>query len=184
MSRYVERLKSLVALPEVSLPEVNWAEVERFLGVTLPSDYKEFMETYGPGAFDDEIILVDPRSASEDSHLLDLWKREVDAFLFLKGKVSTPFWISDPERTLLPWAYTPNSDAFFWLMDPVEDPDQWPVVLRDEEFEWFYFPGSMTRFLVSVLSGDIYSELDEIDPEFFVNLSPVGQSYFSPGDTV
>lgn len=41
----------------------EWAEVENYVGSSLPSDFKAFMDTYGPGVIAQELVvfhLTDP----------------------------------------------------------------------------------------------------------------------------
>ncbi|MFF0746708.1 SMI1/KNR4 family protein [Streptomyces sp. NPDC004111] len=65
-------------------PGLDWAEVESRLGTALPSDYKRMVETFGEGAF--------------------------DAFLDL---IQEP-WTNLEEDGLLIWAGTEHEDLYCW----------------------------------------------------------------------
>src|SRR6266702_6234922 len=64
----IERLKALVA-PPVKAFEVGtldqWQKVERELGTQLPSDFRDFVFTYGSGLFAQFYRVYNPFSASE-----------------------------------------------------------------------------------------------------------------------
>lgn len=86
----LDALDALVRLcppPADFPPGVDWAQAERALGAALPADYKQLVETYGDGIFDDTIWLLVPDSAfsecdlhaqttERDEILADLWEFE------------------------------------------------------------------------------------------------------------
>lgn len=63
-----ERLSGLIP-PATPRRSRDWATVERQLGTPLPDDYKELIETYGGGVFDETIWLLDPECPDEDYNL-------------------------------------------------------------------------------------------------------------------
>jgi hypothetical protein len=48
----------------------QWGEVERALGMPLPSDYKQFINVYGDGEFGDFLYVFNPFSGCEQMNLL------------------------------------------------------------------------------------------------------------------
>ncbi|WP_146134723.1 hypothetical protein [Actinopolyspora mortivallis] len=175
MSQYAEQLESIVESPRSRAVEVDWDSVESSLVVSLSGDYKEFVEVYGPGESDNFIAVMDRRPVDGVSGILEIWREEIYSFSSLKDVVPFPSWVSNPEDVLSPRAETSNDDTYFCQMTPSNDSDLWNVVLCDDELDGrYYFPGKMTHFLVSAQSGDI-------DSDFFVNLSPLGESCFVPG---
>lgn len=45
----VAALRELIGAPVAGAPAVDWADVHARLGLRLPADYREFIDTYGPG---------------------------------------------------------------------------------------------------------------------------------------
>ncbi|CAM5700953.1 Knr4/Smi1-like domain-containing protein OS=Streptomyces griseomycini OX=66895 GN=FHS37_005303 PE=4 SV=1 [Streptomyces griseomycini] len=63
----LDALVRLCPPPAEPPPPVDWAQAERALGTALPTDYKQLVETYGDGIFDETIWLLVPGSAHDDS---------------------------------------------------------------------------------------------------------------------
>ncbi|AKJ15726.1 hypothetical protein ABB07_38465 [Streptomyces incarnatus] len=60
----------------------------------------------------------------------------------------------DP-RSLFTMGVTDNGEHLFWITDPEDDPDAWPIAVNEARGpQWFTFNGTLTQFLVSVLSGE------------------------------
>ncbi|MEV5607268.1 hypothetical protein [Streptomyces sp. NPDC052225] len=58
MNPSLARLTGLLPPPQAT-PR-GWAAVEEQLGAELPQDYKELVDTYGSGLFDDSVGLLEP----------------------------------------------------------------------------------------------------------------------------
>jgi hypothetical protein len=112
----VTALDALVRLcppPADPPPVVDWAQAEGSLGVGLPTDCKQLVETYGDGIFDGAIWLLVPDSAHDDCDLhaqtaerdeilASLWEfEEKPAGLRESGAKVLP-WVSAASMTLLP----------------------------------------------------------------------------------
>ncbi|WP_170837524.1 SMI1/KNR4 family protein [Actinopolyspora xinjiangensis] len=151
MSSVLDRLKSVLPPPEVSLDPVDWAAVEQALGLRLPSYYKEFMDTYGGGTIEDFLIIY--RFADNIEGTLEIWRSEMRRVRYFWDEVPEWATLEEGRENILPWANTIDDDVCYLLMEPREDPEQWCVVSRDEDMEWSVFEGSMVEFLVEVVSG-------------------------------
>ncbi|WP_181188176.1 SMI1/KNR4 family protein [Actinopolyspora mortivallis] len=151
MSSCVGRLKRLLPPPEEAAGAVDWNVVEESLGVRLPSDYKEFMDTYGGGTIEDFLIIY--RFADNIEGTLEIWRNEMWRVRYFWDEV--PEWVILEEKweNILPWANTVDDDVCYLLMEPREDPEQWCVVSRDEDMDWSVFEGSMVEFLEEVVAG-------------------------------
>jgi hypothetical protein len=57
-------LRELAGPPPVAVPAVDWAEVHARLGFRLPADYRELIDTFGPGTFGD-IQITAPGAPGE-----------------------------------------------------------------------------------------------------------------------
>ncbi|MFB8242854.1 SMI1/KNR4 family protein [Kitasatospora purpeofusca] len=121
---------------------VDWESAERKLGLRLPRDYKQLVETFGAGTFDDNLELCAP-----GSKYLDLDPITTDPTEFLGPAPS-----SRPTIRLLQWAATSAEHSFCWLVeDP--DPDDWPVFARSDNWEpWTRFGCSSAEFVHRMLT--------------------------------
>ncbi|WP_456242764.1 SMI1/KNR4 family protein [Actinopolyspora lacussalsi] len=151
MASSLDRLRMLLLPPEVAPAPQPWEDVERRLGVALPNDYKEFMETYGGGTIEEFLIFL---SYSQSFEAAMGWKgRDLEEIRMSPEDVFPGGAVEEGKVNLLPWAYTIDGDVCYWLMDPREDPDQWRVVSRERDMEWNFFGGGMMEFLVEITSG-------------------------------
>ena len=137
----------------------TWLEVERELGVALPSDFKDFVDKYGTGLI---------AGAGSDLGFLHVWNFRdpdrpsiVDAVSgVIKGYedakkkgYASPYPFYPAAGGLLPFASTPDGDYFNWRT--VGSPPKWDVV--------FYFfdvaemillkNQSFSQTLIDLLSG-------------------------------
>jgi hypothetical protein len=82
ISNPLEHLIRLVSPPsspaDTGQPD-QWDDVERALGMPLPSDYKQFINAFGTGEFNDLFWIYNPFSSIEPMNLL--WQAGVPASL-------------------------------------------------------------------------------------------------------
>jgi hypothetical protein len=155
----LERLKSIV-LPPVTpkwngCPEL-WLEVEKQLGTSLPSDYKEFIENYGAGGFYNFLGIKSPFTPK-----YDLISRNKKSKEYFHSQDIFPVF-PDPGG-LLYCGGDENGDYLFWLTKGI--PDEWPVVYATDDFlEWQIYKLSITDFLCYWLTG-------KADPNFIRELN-------------
>ncbi|MER6401183.1 SMI1/KNR4 family protein [Kitasatospora sp. NPDC001603] len=147
--------------------KVDWAPVERKLGVRLPQDYKLLAETFGAGTFDDTLDLCVPGPDG-----LDLGLIVADTAEF-----SAPAPSSGPTTRLLEWA-TADEHSFCWLVeDP--DPEAWPVYARADKWDpWKRFDCSSTEFIHRMLTDPQhpYSLADYFETHWFTSVEQVEQA--------
>src|SRR6266704_1970342 len=118
----IERLKALVA-PPVQPFEVGtldqWQKVERELGTQLPSDYRDFVFTYGSGLFAQFYRIYNPFAASEFTALNTSVQRVCAAERETKrdwpDRVPYPIYPDQPG--LLPWGNDENGNDYYWLTE-------------------------------------------------------------------
>jgi hypothetical protein len=156
----IDELTALVAPPESpsEVPErPGWKAIEKRLGVHLPSDYKEYVTTYGSGLLGNFIIVASPFSAHEGVELFSVIEMSCTALRERKeneGEEGVPFAIFPEESGLLPWGGDENGNGLYWLTEGA--PDHWPCLVgagRDRRWQRFDMP--MSSFLAKVLSGDV-----------------------------
>ena len=157
-------------LPE----EGGWERVERELGTRLPKDYKTFIETYGTGSISNFLMIANPFSKNRYVNLLSSARMILDAYR--TSRANAPEYFKDnvfpEENGILPFGSTDNGDVLYWRT--LGDPDDWTVTLYESRgSEHFAYDGSMTEFLVDLLTGGIVcptlsTAFAELEPSFTV----------------
>ncbi|MEV0032188.1 SMI1/KNR4 family protein [Nocardia sp. NPDC050793] len=159
MIESVEQLGQLVSPPS-KRRDIEWDAVERELGVELPADYKELIDTYGGGYWDEYLYVLEPGCPNNYYDLVGWkdWQAEVleDLWQF----EDKPAELQEDGARLLPWATTDNGEHLYWLIRPSQRPDDWTVMVNEARGErWEHFGHTCTQFLASALTGDIRSTL-------------------------
>lgn len=137
--------------PPASPPAVDWPAVESSLDRRLPTDYKQLATVYGPGSFCHFIRVHHPLSGLTGPAVADLQQQlQRD-----RDRNRSNFPVPHDPRLLVVAGVTDNGDQLFWIADPEDEPDNWCIAVNDRDGrEWFTFEGTLTDFLVSVLSGE------------------------------
>ncbi|MFJ2774935.1 SMI1/KNR4 family protein [Streptomyces sp. NPDC087300] len=162
----VERLTTLVPPPGPRRPR-DWAVAEQRLGTSLPQDYKELVEAYGGGVFDETVWLLDPACPDEDYNLLDQASERAEVLANLWESEAKPAQLQEDGAHVLPWAYIEGSGALlYWLRWPGQKPDEWTVMFNEGRGpEWEHHAQPCVLFLLSVLTG-------EADTKYFPGFPP------------
>jgi len=118
-------LRDLLGAPSARVPRVNWDQVHARLGLRLPADYREFIDTYGPGMLGD--VRVTAPGAPGGMNLFELLERTHARTRGMAEEEYRPplypepggivCWGEDQRGSILGWG--PGSD----------DPDDWLVVV-------------------------------------------------------
>ncbi len=176
----IEDLTTLVAPPgATSHVTRDWGAIDARLGFVTPPDYREIVETYGSGKFDDFLMVLMP----QDSNVhLDLWSQISGWRDALRMSVDSerllgvpPAVVPYPIESLTACAYTDNGDVIYWLTSGSADPNEWPVVIQaTRDNEWDEFDGSLLEFLTSVFSRTY------VCPIFPDDFPEQDGSYFTP----
>ncbi|MGW1998452.1 SMI1/KNR4 family protein [Embleya sp. NPDC001921] len=120
-----------------------WAASEAYLGLVLPTDYKAFLDLYGPGAVDGYVWLDRPTDGSREE-AERLWHRGVWEGMHPD---SCPWPFHPAQGGLLEWGHDEQGNTYFFLaLEP--DPDDWRVVVGSEAGEWFETAGPFTDFIL------------------------------------
>jgi hypothetical protein len=142
----------------------QWAALENRLDMRFPSDYKEFISTYGHGSPSGIFFVLNPfvtNGYNLESHL--------DTFRQAYREVySQPYYDDIREgrdspipEGLVPWATGNDGGTAFWDAGP-GDPDSWTVIETLDNV-WQDFPGSMSELLVAAITRTyesiVYGEL-------------------------
>lgn len=116
----------------------EWAEAEARLGVRLPGDYKQLVETYGWGEFCDYLYLRTPFGTSPYNRL-------------------------ERHDGLLVWGATTDADRLCWRTEG--DPEEWPVVVRGRSTGREEFAPGAAGFVEGWVTGRVSSAvLADMEP--------------------
>lgn len=98
-----------------------WAEFDSKLKLSIPTDYKEFINLYGTGAVGDFIHIWNPFTRIP---YMNLWKN----LLSLKNVLNTSSYLPilhhkyktyPDENGILPFGSTIDGDTFYWRIEEV-----------------------------------------------------------------
>lgn len=160
MNESVEQLTLVLPRTNPGQPK-DWPSVARQLGTELPSDYKEFIETFGGGYVDSYLHIVEPDCPNEACELVDFVEERTEALEYLwDSSEDKPHELAEPGDRLIACAMTDNGEYVYWLAKAGQDPDDWTVMVNEARGEWWeHLDMSFARFLLSSLTGEIRCEI-------------------------
>ena len=132
---WLDDLKATMAPPAIPLGvEARWDEIQVEAELTIPADFKAFVEAYGEGSIGGFLWLLHPGSANRVVEMTGVVRAIDDAYATLRRSHPMTYLLpSLPEQgSFLPWALTDNGDYLGWLVEGC-DPDAWPVAVLDDE---------------------------------------------------
>ncbi|MEU4155180.1 SMI1/KNR4 family protein [Actinoplanes sp. NPDC026670] len=174
---HLAEILELPPLADSGGKSIDWPVVEAELGVTLPGDYRAFIDAYGNGSVDDHLYVCAPGAAQDWADLLrhnsyahecagpeffgrGNWRREWrlgDASHWAPGREDIPAWF-EPGDDLISWGHTGNGDFLFWHIKPGTAPDRWPVVFKERGPLWEQYETGFAATLADLLTGIVQSE--------------------------
>lgn len=116
-------LRPLIGEPAIRPSAVDWERMQAGLGFGLPADYREFIDTYGPGTFGD-IRITAPGAPGE----MDMLALLVRKYKEVRGIVQigiTPPFCPEPGGTVC-WGEAAEGWVYGWAPTS-PDPDEWTV---------------------------------------------------------
>ncbi|MGE7434479.1 SMI1/KNR4 family protein [Kitasatospora sp. NPDC001175] len=160
MNHDLARLARLLGAPTGARPK-DWPAVARRLGIELPWDYREFIDTIGGGHLDDHLYVLEPDCANENYDLADNIEERAEALEYLwDGSEDPPAQLDEPGARLIAWASTDNGEFLYWLARPGQHPDDWTVMVNEARGDWWeHFDLGFAEFLLSTLAGNVRSEI-------------------------
>lgn len=176
----IDELYSVLPRPDRPIDtgtENDWMAVNRALGLRPPEDYVYFIKSYGTGAINDFLWVLNPFATNPNLNLL----REVPSLLFglreLREKYPDdfPYPLYFEPGGLLPWGTSIDGDIFCWLTRGVTG--RWTTVTIPRHSTVEHFDGPMTTFLALAITGRLQSEAI---PNGFASAEP----RFTPADRV
>lgn len=116
----IERIKRVMSPPEIAPVKcavADWQEVEGKLGVSLPEDYKIFIDEYGYGSINNFLWIFNPFVSNQYINLLEQAKAIADVYIELRENGDKfPYLISPTAGGCIPFGATDNGDYLFWKM--------------------------------------------------------------------
>ncbi|MGW0815130.1 SMI1/KNR4 family protein [Streptomyces viridiviolaceus] len=137
---------------------VDWASVEEWLGVGLPSDYKRLADRFGPVDFG-EFVWIHVPCRQEGGTRFDYgqWLREThrETRIDLRDLPEEQRFAVHPDPGgLLAWGCSRGADTLFWDTSVSPDPDAWTVVVRHQGpvpgsglREWHAYDLTLSQYL-------------------------------------
>lgn len=157
MPNALTRLRELAPAPSEPRQK-DWEEVERTLGVKLPSDYKELIRTYGGSNWDDYLYVLEPSCPNENYDLIEWAENQAEDLEDLWEFEKKPAELEAEGARVIPWATTDNGECLYWLVQPGLEADQWTVMVNEARGDrWEHFDVPCTQFLAASLDGQLQS---------------------------
>jgi hypothetical protein len=146
----------------------DWVTIEAQLGLTLPDDYKAFIQIYGSGQIEKFLWVFNPFSSNDNLNLTHQVVLQLKVYSEIGSFESLPYKLFPERSGLLPFGITDNGDVLFWQTSG--SPNDWRVIVSEARApKWEAFDLSMTKFLFEILSRKLVCE---IFPDDFPGPSP------------
>lgn len=153
----IKELLKIVPPPKKPLEvgkAASWKKLEATLGLTLPSDLRDFGMHYGSGRFCGGFLLIyNPFATyylkaieSDCSILLALQHMSVE-------EARNPYPVYPNYPGLLPIGSDENGGTLCWLTKGT--PDKWPIIIKSHEDEYKECRLTLTTFLAKAMSNKI-----------------------------
>lgn len=127
------------------------------LGGPLPTDYMQFVDSYGSGTIYGFLTVLNPFSANPNVNLLDQIFVQLSALRELRASYPDDFphpLFFEPGG-LLPWATSADGDLFCWSTQGVSG--LWNVVTGPRNGSQENFEASTAQFFARGIAGQIQS---------------------------
>lgn len=130
--------KLIAVLPPPEKPFAasgDWIDVQTQLGIELPSEYKQFIATYGSGKICNFFVLFSPFVKNEAWNLTSYISLRVAGYSdYISTNVldKIPFPLYPQKEGLIPFGTTENGHIFNWHSKG--DPDHWPIIIWDMDY--------------------------------------------------
>ncbi|MER8002750.1 histone-like nucleoid-structuring protein Lsr2 [Streptomyces sp. NPDC095613] len=148
----IDELVQLCPPPRETSP-TDWAAVESSLGISLPDDYKQIADIYGPGAFCGFLHLYHPQAPTEWTDLTGPMPATIRRQLQVDRARDTYSVPHDPQY-LFAIGVTDNGEYLFWITEPPSRSEQWHLAVNEARGpRWYAHEGGIADFLAAVLSG-------------------------------
>jgi hypothetical protein len=153
----IDKLLSVLKAPEKPLENgtpSHWDEIERQIGISLPADYKVFINLFGTGVICNYLWVLNALSPNQ---FLALGKAPqiIGHYDVMIGEDNDfPYKLYPHKGGLLPCIVTESRSHLMWIT--VGQPDTWKLIWLSDYLEIMdVFEFSLTEFLYRFISGQI-----------------------------
>lgn len=148
MNKVIDSLCEIMP-PPPSPTGVVLDQYEAGYDLKLPSDYVDFIRTYGDGRVCDFLTVYNPFSQSKPFSMARRSPSSLESFRRFKDRI--PFDLFPTEGGLFPWGMSDDGDDFFWITRG--NPEDWTVCVHDRGVIEFYDEKmTFSQFLFDLLS--------------------------------
>jgi hypothetical protein len=148
----IDRLTAVLHVPRESGDVIDWRAANELWGTDFPSDYQDFVATYGGGSINASFHIGLPVKVG-DRPFAPLDFEELTEMGF--GLIG---WDEDdepaPAGARISWACDAGANQLFWNMTDL-DPENWSVIRLSRDGEWTDFGCGMVEFMIRFLTGEI-----------------------------
>lgn len=100
----------------------DWAIAEQEFGITLPSDYKQFIETYGSGEFQPGLVIANLLTASGR----EMIRGDLVRYAEMQAALDHEYILHPESPGLFPWGSDVHGHLYCWWTEG--EPDEWGIV--------------------------------------------------------
>ncbi|MBI1178451.1 hypothetical protein GC207_13535 [bacterium] len=155
----IESFRQIVVPPQNPLEAGktdDWLDVERQVGLSLPLDFRNYINIYGSGYLCEFIWVFNPFAANRSLNLFKQLKTRLDALREIKQQLpgDVPYMLYPERGGLFPCGATGNGDCIYWLT--VGKPDEWSIVVNESRGpDWERFDLGLIDFLEGIMRKTI-----------------------------
>ena len=153
----IESLKTLMDPPaKLHSNSVDWHMVESQLSISLPEDYKLYIDSYGAGWVNDYIFILTPTLGDDLYNLQKQSQIMLDRYRNFKIEFPEyyPHEAFPDVGGLFPFGYTEGGGHLYWKA--CGNPEDWAVVIYGSGGgRWEEYKLSMTEFLQKILKNEV-----------------------------
>ncbi|MET7810458.1 SMI1/KNR4 family protein [Streptomyces sp. NPDC005395] len=152
----LQEIGALMPRSSESDVQIPWATIESSWDFTFPSDYRSFIDSYGAGAIEDYLEILEPRSWDAEAVGDGMPAETRNARLGWTVEPKRDFPVSS-EPMLVAWGVDASADLLCW--DTARpNPEDWPVIVWSRgDAVWRKYECGMLEFLGQVLRADLPS---------------------------
>ncbi|MEV6594128.1 hypothetical protein [Streptomyces acidicola] len=151
---WAEKLRIVTGWDPIPKPRMDWPAIEADLGTRLPSDYKEVVDLFGAGSFDEYFELAVPGGPGAGRNP---WKR---------------YGPDLASGGLVPWGWSEEL-GLMWSTGAT-DPDEWTVVTQSEGDDEQQFDCGAGEFILRMLTDvQLGYPMSHASGHFFVSYGPL-----------
>lgn len=150
----------------------DWEATETRLGHRLPSDYKRFVDSYGPVKISDYLYVLAPTIEDYPNDLFERGAESLKTITDVTPANPPPIDLDENRDRFQAWGVNDDAAVFLWHKVD-QNPDKWTtVVVTSDLNDWDLYDFGMTDYLYQLVSGRIEPNSNVFDlpadvPPFF-----------------